>query len=348
MTKRPFHAAFAFLPLLAVACVAPRNPPPPVAARPAPASPAPVRAEPAPPPPFQAAAVMPDAASTSASTYIVRRGDTLRGIAAKTGAGSEAIARANGLAPPFLIRIGQRLAIPAGRWHLVRAGQTGIAIARAYGLDWSEVATLNQLAEPYILRTGQRLQLPSAQATAAMSLEERARAFQLDIDDIITGGEPAIAERAQPVKPSPGKPASVPPTQAVAASGRFDGRFIWPAEGRILTGFGSFGSGRRNDGINIAVAEGAEIVASADGVVLYAGTEIAALGGLILIRHSDSWTTAYGHARELMVKRGDAVKRGQVIARAGETGYVAEPQVHFEIREGRKAVNPLQYLAKRG
>ena len=81
---------------------------------------------------------------------------------------------------------------------------------------------------------------------------------------------------------------------------------------------------------------------------LLASALIAALGGLILIRHSDSWTTAYGHARELLVKRGDAVRRGQVIARAGETGYVAEPQVHFEIREGRKAVNPLQYLAKRG
>jgi murein DD-endopeptidase MepM/ murein hydrolase activator NlpD len=134
----------------------------------------------------------------------------------------------------------------------------------------------------------------------------------------------------------------------VAEPSRFAGRFDWPLNGQILRRFGSLGSGQQNDGINIAAAPGAPILAAADGVVAYVGTEVAVFGGLILIRHGDGWITAYGHAQDLLVTRGQAVKRGQVIGYAGATGYAAEPQLHFEIRQNRKPVNPLDLLPKKG
>lgn len=342
------------LALLLGGCIPGNRPAPAPRARPAaPASsPPPVTEQvpepPAPPPAWQARGVTPNAVEIRSSTYKVVSGDTLRGISDKTGAGSEAIARANGLGPPFVIRIGQKLKIPGGRYHRVGKGESGIAIARAYGVDWSRVATLNDLSEPYILRDGQRLLLPTRAEVSTMTVEERAAAFRLDIDDLITGGEPALAEYAKAAPPdaTPSKP--LPSTATLAEPGRFSGRFDWPLTGPIVRRFGNLGGGRQNDGINIGAPRGASILAAADGVVAYVGSEIALYGGLVLIRHGDGWLTAYGHAEELLVTRGQTVKRGQVIARAGQTGYANEPQLHFEIRQGRKPVNPLEHLPKRG
>jgi len=305
------------------------------------------------PAPFQARVVTPNAVESTTSTYVVVPGDTLRSISNKTNAASEAIARLNRLTAPFLIRPGQRLRIPAGRWHLVQPGETGISIARAYGVEWARVAELNQLTEPYILRTGQRLMLPSATEVASMSIEQRAQAFRLDIGDLITGGEPAIAEAARPVTPVETAPRTTPLPSSVAVApppanaATFAGRFDWPLSGPIVRRFGTYGTGRRNDGINIGAAIGDPIFAAADGVVTYAGTDLAAYGGLILIRHGNSWTTAYGHAAELLVTRGQAVRKGQVIARAGDSGAADRPQLHFEIRQGARPVDPLQHLPSR-
>ncbi len=297
-----------------------------------------------PTPAWVAQKVEADAQAIPDSTYTVKPGDTLRSIGNRTGAGSEAIARANRIDPPFDVVAGQRLKIPGGRYHLVRQGQTGVAIARAYGVGWSTVADLNDLQPPYILRNGQRLLLPSAAETAQMSPEQRAQAFSLNIDDLATGSEPAI-----PVKETPKQATATPKKPlhtdvAVAAPSAFTGRFQWPLTGAIIGKFGPAGDGRRNDGINIAAERGEEIHAAADGVVAYAGSAIAVYGGLILIKHGDGWITAYGHAEQLLVTRGQSVKRGEVIGRAGATGSVNKPQLHFEIRNKRTPVDPLRYL----
>jgi len=278
------------------------------------------------------------------SVYVVKAGDSLRRISDKTGAASEAIARANNIPPPFVIRTGQRLKIPGGRYHLVRAGQSGIAIARAYGVDWSQVATMNQLEEPYILRTGQRLLLPSKAEVSSMTVEQRAAAFRIDIDDLITGGEPALASNQKTVKPVETPKRALAPTVAVGEPSRFSGRFAWPLTGRILTSFGSKGNGIVSNGLDIAAEQGAPIRAAADGVVAYVGTEVAGLGGLVLIRHGDGWITAYGHADDIEVSRGQAVKQGQVIARA--SGQADSPRVHFEMRQKRVPVDPMKYLPR--
>src|SRR5215212_843196 len=121
--------------------------------------------------------------------------------------------------------------------------------------------------------------------------------------------------------------------------------FRWPVKGRVISKFGSKPGGARNEGINIAVPEGTSVRAADGGVVAYAGNELKGYGNLVLIRHDGGWVTAYAHNRQLFVKRGDTVRRGDVIAKAGQTGSVESPQLHFELRKGATAVDPLKYLA---
>lgn len=285
-----------------------------------------------------------DAKLVPASVYTVRNGDSLRLIAVKTGAGSEAIARANSLTPPYTIQPGQQLKIPAGRYHVVRDGETGIAIARAYNVDWGRIVTINYLEEPYVLRAGQRILIPSA---GPETREERAARFHLDIDDIVTGGQPALAANGTPRAPvtSPSRP--LPATTTVSTPARLNGQFRWPVDGNVIKRFGPGASGEVNDGIKIAVPLDTPILAAADGVVAYSGSDIPALGGLVILRHGDGWTTVYGYASQLLVQRGQSVKKGQVIALSGNSGFADRPELHFELRQGRTPVDPIPRLPKR-
>lgn len=301
----------------------------------------------APPPAWEARKVTPDARTIADSDYVVRPGDTLRRIADTTGASSEAIARANGLPPPYTIRAGQRLTIPGGRYHLVRAGETGIAIARAYGVDWSRIVTDNALEEPYILRVGQRVLIPGgpvATGQRPVTAAERAAAFRLDIDDLLTGSEPAIASNQRPVRPTTNPARPVPSVAQVAPPAGSPGRFLWPARGTLVRRFGPGQSGERNDGIKIGVPVGTPILAAADGVVAYVGSDVAAFGGLVILKHGGNLTSVYGYASQILVTRGQAVKRGQKIALSGQTGFADRPMLHFEIRQGRTPVDPLSRL----
>ena len=301
---------------------------------------------PAPRPAWESRPVAPDAQDVDAGSYVVRAGDTLRSISDRTGAASEAIARANQLEPPFTIRSGQRLMIPGGRYHLVRQGQSGIAIARAYGVEWSRIVTVNALEDPYILRVGQRIVIPG-DAGDPPSRAERAAAFKLDIDDIITGGEPAPAPRQQPARPAASAARVLPPSAVVVAPSRLTGgAFLWPVDGRVVKRFGPGASGERNDGIKIAVPIATPIRAVADGVVAYVGDGIAALGGLVIVKHGSGWTSVYGHASKVLVQRGQSVKRGQSIALSGDTGFADQPEVHFELRKGRTPVDPQAQLRR--
>ena len=281
----------------------------------------------------------------NSSEYIVQHGDTLRGIGEQTGAGSEALARANAIEAPFVIRPGQRLIVPGGQYHRVSGGETGIAIARAYQVGWGEIIALNGLEEPFTLRVGQRLALPILANVRETSIEQRASAFKLDIDDILTGGEPAFdgigvatGETGQPTRP-------LAPTIAVNEPSRFAGGFGWPAAGRVVGRFGPAGSGTVNDGIDIAVVQNSPVLASSDGIVAFVGDDVAGFGGVILIRHGEGWISAYGRISLASVTRGQSVLRGQHIGRAG-TG--ASPLLNFQLRQKRTPVDPLKHLPARG
>ncbi len=306
---------------------------------------------PAPRPAWEAKPVEADARTIADSTYVVQAGDTLRRVVDRTGASIEAIARANDLESPYTIRTGQRLSIPGGRYHLVRRGETGIAIARAYGVEWSRIVAANALVEPYVLRADQRIVIPGAPGggmpSAAASAAERAAAFRLDIDDILTGGEPALASNQAPAKPIATPRRVLPSNAVVTAPARLaSGGFLWPVDGKVVKRFGPGASGERNDGIKISVPMSTPIHAAADGVVAYVGDGIAALGGLVIVKHGGGWTSVYGHASKLLVQRGQSVKRGQTIALSGDTGFADRPELHFELRKGRTPVDPTTQLPR--
>ena len=113
----------------------------------------------------------------------------------------------------------------------------------------------------------------------------------------------------------------------------------------MIAGFGPRADNTHNDGINISVPPGTDVLAAEGGTVAYAGSELKGYGNLILVRHDGNWVSAYAHNDQLLVKRGDKIKRGQIIAKAGKSGTVDQPQVHFELRQGSKPVDPTKHLA---
>ncbi|GER02796.1 hypothetical protein JCM17846_04780 [Iodidimonas nitroreducens] len=237
----------------------------------------------------------------------VRRGDTVYGLARAHGVPLSDFVAVNDLRPPYALAVGQKLVLPGRRSHVVQRGDTVYSIAQKHDLDVRQLAGINQLAPPYLLRVGQVLVVPSGRAE-----------------------ELTVASR-------PSRSLATPPPRT--GSG-----FDWPVTGTVISRFGPKEGGLRNDGINIRAPKGAPVRASESGIVAYAGSGLRGFGNLILIRHADDWVTAYGHNDELLVERGAAVKRGQMIARVGSTGGVTEAQLHFEVRKGTKASDPLRYL----
>ena len=159
-------------------------------------------------------------------------------------------------------------------------------------------------------------------------------------------GEPPRPD-AKPSAASPAPAATPEPPAATAAPAPAPGggTFLWPVRGRVLAGYGSGSDGTHNDGINIAAPRGTAVEAADGGVVAYAGNELRGYGNLILVKHANGWISAYAHCELMLVRRGDKVARGQVIARVGSTGNVGEPQLHFELRHENRAVDPREFLA---
>jgi murein DD-endopeptidase MepM/ murein hydrolase activator NlpD len=189
------------------------------------------------------------------------------------------------------------------------------------------------------LSVGQKVKLP-----AGGSLPAEPQQAQASPDDELAPGpakaeDRVIAEQVPTPAPAETGQIAAPPADAGMPALR------WPVRGKVISAYGSKPNGLKNEGINIAVPEGTSIRAAENGVVAYAGNELKGYGNLVLIRHDGGWVTAYAHAKELLVKRGDTVKRGDVIAKAGQTGSVSSPQLHFEIRKGATAMDPVKYLS---
>jgi murein DD-endopeptidase MepM/ murein hydrolase activator NlpD len=122
--------------------------------------------------------------------------------------------------------------------------------------------------------------------------------------------------------------------------------FRQPVQGLMVAKFGSNKDGSFNDGVDFSVPKGTPVKAAENGVVAYVGNELSGFGNLVLVRHADGYVTAYAHNDEVMVSRCDVVKRGQVIAKAGTTGKVTQPQLHFELRKDSKAIDPLSHFSR--
>jgi murein DD-endopeptidase MepM/ murein hydrolase activator NlpD len=229
--------------------------------------------------------------------------------------------------------------------HVVAPGDTLTKIARQYGKSVAEVARANNIQSYGKLSVGDRIVIPGVRinnANAKPDAEHVAVTPAPSAPKVVTNTPPAgPTQSASMVAPAAETPAT--DTAAKAAADTTPG-FRWPARGRVIAGFGPKPNGQQNDGIDVAVPENTPIKAAEDGVVAYAGSELKGYGNLILVKHPNGYVTAYAHAKELLVKRGDPIKRGEVIAKSGQTGNVDVPELHFEVRKGTVPVDPMPFL----
>jgi murein DD-endopeptidase MepM/ murein hydrolase activator NlpD len=231
---------------------------------------------------------------------------------------------------------------PTAGVHIVAPGETLHSISRLYGKPVLVLAKANNIPPDTMVRVGDRIVIPDVRVApqpAPLAPRAEAPASQPTGPVLATAESPHSARVAAPTEP----PVQESAVKAAEPAGELP-TFRWPVRGRIIAAFGPKPNGLQNDGINLAVPEGTPIKAADDGVVAYAGNELKGYGNLVLVRHSNGFVTAYAHASEILVKRGETVKRGQVIAHSGQTGNVTSPQLHFEIRKGATPVDPAQYL----
>jgi murein DD-endopeptidase MepM/ murein hydrolase activator NlpD len=310
------------------------------------------------------------------TAIVVGSGETAETLGNKYGVPARAILEANGLHSSAEIRPGQRLVIPkynhaaaeptpavppaphhyapsppaappastGANVHIVARGETLMSISRRYHKPAGQIAAANHLSHDAHLRIGDRIFIPG-RVTEAHAIAPPAPAAP----KVQAPQAQAPAPRAVvTAEANPGGATAhvavtgtqaAPPTAAAKALA-----FRWPVRGRVIGTFGTKPNGERNDGIDLAVPQGTEVRAAEDGVVAYSGNELKGYGKLVLIRHEDGYVTAYANASEILVKRNDKVRRGQVIAKSGQTGGVPVPQLHFEIRKGSTPVDPSQFL----
>ena len=306
------------------------------------------------------------------TTIIVGTSDTLDGLAHRYHVTPAAILQANGYKGPRALSPGQQLIIPrptaatalaapavtapastvaaaapapAPIVHVVNPGDTLLSIAHHHHISVAELAKANKLDVSAKLKLGTKLAVPatkSAAATpAAAAAAQPATATPPASKLAAAVGPPQSARLAQATASEETAPESaVKAAEATAALPTFR----WPVRGKVIVSYGAKTNGKANDGINLAVPEGTPVKAAEDGVVAYSGNELKGYGNLILVRHANGYVTAYAHASELLVKRGDTIKRGQVIAKSGQSWEGGSPQLHFEIRRGSTPVDPLQFL----
>ena len=281
-------------------------------------------------------------------THTVVRGDTLSQLAATYGVEMRLLASANDLVAPYVIRLGQQLWIPD--LFTIAAAPSGPALAAAE----SPPPMAAPARAPRSSISTESLAPPpgsSPQPNVIQPLSPSTPVAEVPIAE--TPGAPTAAEAeltakvaAEPATEEPDVAIAVPPAPIAEPAARASSRFSWPLRGKLVGSFGAVGKGLHNDGINIAAPAGTQVRAADNGVVAYAGNELKGFGNLLLIKHADGWTTAYAHNEKLLVKRGDEVKQGQVIAAVGRTGNVVSPQLHFEARKGTQAMDPMEFLAK--
>ena len=261
------------------------------------------------PPPAPAIAAAQSTPAAAGNVHIVTPGETLMAVSRKYRVSLTSLAKANNIQPFTKVAIGDRITIPGKRAAPAQQAQAPLAVKP-------------QAAPQQIAQRPAQTQVASASPAAPVAT--------------VPATENARVATQGPV-PEENSAKSAEPTGAMPS-------FRWPVHGRVISAFGSKTNGAQNYGINLAVPEGTPVKATEDGVVAYAGNELKGYGNLVLLRHSNGYVSAYANASELTVKRGDAVKRGQTIARAGQTGNVSSPQLHFEIRKGSTPVDPSKYL----
>ncbi|MEO1658820.1 MAG: peptidoglycan DD-metalloendopeptidase family protein [Pseudomonadota bacterium] len=296
-------------------------------------------------------------APTGELLHTVQGGETVYAIGRIYSVSPAAIIAKNQLSAPYSLTIGQGIIIPMGgtsqvaaeqarfgeiaapavptprttpqaspnfagsSTHLVQPGDTLYSLSRRYGVSVQDIAAVNNMVTPYTLSVGQRVAIPGGASGG----------FASPTGPTTTTTEQRTLE-AKMIEET-----VLPPTPADVDA---RSRFAWPLRGSVMTGFGDQVDGVRSDGINIAAPMGSPVRATADGEVVYRGSELDGYGNLLLIRHDGGWVSAYAHTDAILVRKGDFVRQGQVVAKVGRTGSVSSPQLHFQLRRNLQPQDP--------
>ena len=242
--------------------------------------------------------------------------------------------------------------------YVVKTRDTVDSIAQRYGVSSQTIIERNKLQEPYRIQPGQTLEVPGARVVEPASAVETRTASAsgtapgprgaVQKEQLAPPPGASQSEPPNPARPAPGEPTPLSPAAnsvtvpATPPSGPAP-RFEWPMRGKIVAAYGSQG-GQKSDGIDIAADKGAPVKAADGGTVVYAGNEVRGMGNLLLVSHANGYITAYGYNDDLLVKKGDTVRKGQVIAKAGTSGGAADPRLHFEVRHAGKTIDPMTVL----
>ena len=281
----------------------------------------------------------------SGDGYVVKRGDSLYKIARANGMTLAELQRINAISDPKKVMPGTVLKLK---------GDPGGSTIRG---RVATVKTVTTTRTAMVDRDGDR-GAPTRTDSSPEPSETRPEtvASRPAAAPIAGGNQPRILNSGNSGREQADSPpatetrvaniTTAPAASAAQSATTNPGKFRWPATGRILSAYGPRPDGSHNDGINILVPLGTPVHASEAGTVAYAGNELQGYGNLVLVRHDNGWVSAYAHNDALLVRHGDRVTRGQVIAKAGKSGSVDQPQIHFELRDGARPVDPRPHLAK--
>lgn len=270
------------------------------------------------------------------ATYTIQRGDSLYAIAMRHKIKLAELQKVNGITNVRRVRPGTVIKVPGeaaeapavapiAALPAPKAGDSSTAQIPVASTEAGQQSSMAPAMQPTIINRPKVASLGSDKETMT---DTPAAATPAPA----TAGK-ATADKVAAVTPGPSTPAS-------------SSKLRWPAKGKITHSFGQRPDGTHNDGIDVSVPIGTEVHAAEAGEVAYVGSELKAYGNLVLVRHANGWVTAYAHNDNVLVKRGDKVKRGQVLAKAGKSGQVDQPTVHFELRQGKDPVDPLPFLEK--
>ncbi len=270
--------------------------------------------------------------------YTVQRGDTLYGIALSFGVDARELARWNGIDDPSRLSVGQslRVAPPAAAAAAVPVSPVASAQVQPLGAAVSGAAAAGNAPAP-AAAAAPGVALPQQPAPAAPAVPSTPTTAPAAPGVTPPATTPAAATTAPPVAAAAAPSAATRPNEAAAL-----GNWSWPVEGKVVETFNE----TRNKGIDIVGKEGDAVVAAADGQVVYSGSGLRGYGNLVIVKHEDEYISAYAHNRQILVKQGQSVKRGQKIAELGKTDADV-PKLHFEIRRQGKPIDPLTVLPKR-
>ena len=239
-------------------------------------------------------------------------GDTLASISKKYKVTKKELIRFNKIKYPYVLKPGSFIKIPVPKRYKIKKGDTLYKIARCSSTNISEIKNKNININEKELIVGFVINLPYYSMDKCKLKNKK------------------IAKKKNIKKKSI----------------KSEEIFLWPVQGSIITYFGKQKGGRKNDGINILSVKGNPVRAAMGGKVVYRGNELLAWGNLIIIKHKNNWTTAYAHLDKLLVRKGEIIKTGDIIASVGATGNVDKSQLHFQVRKKSKPLDPIKFLKK--